>query len=857
MMARVMANLSKAKILVVDDEAHGRLALEHLLDGTDREVMLASSGEEALQHVTKNEFALILLDVRMHGMDGFETAALIRKRKGSERTPIIFLTGAYEDMASVIRGYAAGAVDYVVKPVQPEVLRSKVAVFVDLYYKNAELATQILERGKAERALSRVNEQLESRIRERTKSLTVANELLRKEIAVRRQMEDELRHAKQAAEAANVAKTEFLANMSHEIRTPMNAIVGMTELALQAELTPEAREYLSVVKASSDSLLTIVNDILDLSRIEAGRLTVEAIPFSLRECVGDAIKTLGLRAHEKRLELACDIVGTVPDALVGDPVRLRQIVINLVSNGIKFTERGEVVLRVEPESRTNDQVCCHFSVRDSGIGIPKDKQNAIFTRFLQADASTSRVYGGSGLGLTITARLVEMMRGRIWVESEPEKGTVFHFTARFGLQPAERQAARTVDLGGARILVVDDHPVSRRILMSLLKEWRAEVRQADSAAAALRLARESRRSRRPFRLVLLDDTMPGTDSYALAGEIGRGADLGAAKVVLLGFAHRDEGGILSDNARYVGLTKPVKHSELLEVITSGLDSSAAARDEAAPAHCSPPDEKLDILLAEDNPFSQKLAHCVLRKHGHEVVVVDNGIAVLEAYGRQRFDLILMDVRMPRMDGLQTTAAIRDRERRSGGHIPIIALTANAMVGDRESCLKAGMDDCLIKPIRPSTLLAVIARLRKEPAPASAPVVKTGKPVLDRAALLERVDGDMALLSEMTGAFLRDYSRLMSGARDSIARRDARGLACVVHTLCGMFRNLSADAAWEAAMALQKLELEKDPAGAAAGLAVIEKEVRLLNAHLASLHSLVPRAEAYAADAGSSHGNQTG
>jgi CheY-like chemotaxis protein len=855
MMVRVMANLSKAKILVVDDEAHGRIALEHLLEGPDREVLVASSGEEALQHVAKNEFALILLDVRMHGMDGFETAAVIRKRRGSERTPIIFLTGAYEDMASVIRGYAAGAVDYVVKPVLPEVLRSKVAVFVDLYYKNAELARQILERSKAERALSRVNEQLESRIRERTKSLTAANELLRKEIGVRRQMEDELRHAKQAAEAANVAKTEFLANMSHEIRTPMNAIVGMTELALQAELSPEAREYLIMVNASSDSLLAIVNDVLDLSRIEAGRLTVETIPFSLRECVGDAMKTLGLQAHEKRLELACENAAAVPDALVGDPLRLRQIVINLVSNGIKFTERGEVVLRVEPESQTNNQFSCHFSVRDSGIGIPKDKQSAIFTRFLQADASTSRVYGGSGLGLTITARLVEMMCGKIWVESELEKGSVFHFTARFGLQP-EHQATRTVDLRGARILVVDDHAVSRRILVSLLKEWHAQVREADSAATALQLARQSRRSKKPFNLVLLDDTLPGRDSRALASQIGRGPDCSAPKVVLLGFAHRDEGDVSRDDADYVGLTKPVKHSELLEVITSGLESSLPARRETAPARCPPPDEKLDILLAEDNLLSQKLAHCVLRKQGHEVVVVDNGIAALEAYGRKRFDLILMDVRMPRMDGLQTTAAIRDRERRTGGRIPIIALTANAMVGDRESCLQAGMDDCLIKPIRPSTLLAVIAHLRKEPASAPGPVVENGKPVLDRAALLERVDGDMALLGEMTDAFLRDCSRLMSGARDSIARRDPHNLACALHTLCGMFRNLSADAARDAAMALQEFDLENDPAGAAARLAVIEKEVRLLNAQLASLHSSIPRAEGYAGNPGS-HGNQTG
>ncbi len=851
-----MANLSKAKILVVDDEAHGRLALEHLLDGPDREVIVASSGEEALQHVAKNEFALILLDVRMHGMDGFETAALIRERSGSERTPIIFLTGAYEDMASVIRGYAAGAVDYVVKPVQPEVLRSKVAVFVDLYYKNAELATQILERSKAERALSRVNEQLESRIRERTKSLTVANELLRREIAVRRQVEDELRQAKQAAEAANVAKTEFLANMSHEIRTPMNAIVGMTDLALQAELIPEAREYLTVVKASNDSLLAIVNDILDLSRIEAGRLTVETIPFSLRECVGDAMKTLGLQAHDKGLELACDIAAAVPDAVVGDPQRLRQIVINLVGNGIKFTERGEVVLRVEPESRTKHRVCCHFSVRDSGIGIPKDKQSAIFTRFLQADASTSRVYGGSGLGLTITSRLVEMMCGKIWVESEPEKGSVFHFTARFGLQPVH-QTAPSMDLHGVRILVADDHPVGRRMLVNPLKKWHAQVREADSAAAALRLAQQARRSKKPFRLVLLDDAMPGADDHAFVRQITAGSDHGAPKLILLGFAHRDEGSVSSDSAGHIGLTKPVKHSELLEAIAACLESSPPARRETAPARCPPLDEKLAILLVEDNLLSQKLAQYVLQKQGHEIVTVDDGIAAVDAFDRRRFDLILMDVRMPRMDGLQATAVIRDREKRTGGHIPIIALTANAMVGDRESCLKAGMDDCLIKPIRPSTLLAIIARMRKERAAARGRVVATGRPVLDRAALLERVDGDMALLSEMTDAFLRDYERLMTGARDSIARRNSHDLASALHTLCGMFRNLSADAAWEAAMELQRFDLTSDPAGAAERLAVIEEEVQLLNAQLASLHLSIPRAGIYAGEPGSSHGNQTG
>jgi len=851
-----MTSLSTAKILVVDDEAHGRLALQHLLDGPDREVMVAPSGEQALRHVATNEFALILLDVRMPGMDGFETAARIRKNTRSERTPIIFLTGAYEDMASVIRGYAAGAVDYVLKPVEPEVLKSKVAVFVDLYYKNAELARQILERKKAERALSRANEQLESRIRERTESLTVANELLRKEVAMRRHMEDELRQAKQAAETANVAKTEFLANMSHEIRTSMNAIVGMTDLALQSALTPEVRDYLSAVKASSDSLLSIINDILDLSKIEAGRLAVEAIPFSLRECVGDAMKTLALRAHEKRLELACDIAAAMPDGLVGDPLRLRQIVINLVGNGIKFTERGEVVLRVEPESQTDDQIGCHFSISDSGIGIPQDRQRAIFAPFLQADASTTRVYGGTGLGLTISARLVEMMNGKIWVESEPDKGSVFHFTARFGLPP-ECRAASTVDLGGSRILVVDDHPVSRRVVAAVLKEWRADVQEADGAQAALRLAKQSRRAGRPFRLILLDDAMPGTDSYALARQMGCGPDFGKPAVMMLGFSvRRDEGEILLAGAGLLGLTKPVKHSELFEAVTSAFGPSLPAPRETMLAVPALSAEKLDILLAEDNPLSQKLAQYVLRKQGHALVVVDNGVAVLEAYERQRFDLILMDVRMPRMDGLQATAAIRQREASSGGHIPIIALTANAMIGDRESCLRAGMDDCLIKPIRPSALLAVVARLRK--ASRRAPRLRDAeKRVLDHAALLDRIDGDMVLLNEMTGAFFRDCGRLMSSARDAITRRDARGLAYALHTLCGMFRNLSADAAQAAAMRLQEADLADDPGGTAARFSVLENEVRLLNARLAGFHSRPPRAGASAQDRKDRHGKRAG
>ena len=817
--------LLRARILVVDDEAHGRLALQELLDGPDREVIVAASGQEALGHVAASDFALVLLDVRMAGMDGFETARLIHQCPRSGRTPIIFLTGAYEDMASVIRGYAAGAVDYVVKPFAPEVLRSKVAVFVDLYYKNAELARQILERRRAEEALSRVNEQLEAKIRERTESLTAANEQLRKEVAMRRKVEQALREAKQAAEAENFAKTEFLANMSHEIRTPMNAIVGMTELALQAGPTPEMHEYLSAVKVSSASLLGIIDDILDLSKIEAGRLTVESIPFSLRDCVIDAMRALALQAHDKGLELACDIAPDVSDGLIGDPLRLRQIVINLVGNGIKFTPRGEVVLSVEREVADETEMSCHFSVRDTGIGIPRDRQGAIFRRFLQADASTARLYGGSGLGLTISARLVEMMHGRIWVESEAEKGSVFHFIARFGRQPAQAGRANLLEAHGARILVAEDHPVSRRVIADALREAGACVLEADCGEAALRLLQTSKRAGRPVRAVLLDDTLPDADSYALAERIAHGRGRRVPSVLILGLgARRNESGV-------VALAKPVKPGELLDAMKRS--AAVASKSAAAP----PPTEatgRLRILLVEDNALSQKLAYYVLRKQGHEVITADDGLTALERHEREPLDVILMDVRMPRMDGLQAARAIREREGQSGPHVPIIALTANAMSGDRKACLDAGMDECLIKPIQPAALLAAIERLRSRSADAEPE--RWRKAILDGAALLERLDGDRGLLDAIASAYFRDCGPLMSQCRGALARGDAESVEHTLHTLSGMFRNLSAEAASDATARLQALDLRSDRGGAAVCFEALEEEVRLLNEELTRLRS---------------------
>jgi CheY-like chemotaxis protein/nitrogen-specific signal transduction histidine kinase len=671
-----MINKPKFNVLIVDDRPENLLTMEGILENDDLIILKAHSGNEALSIMLEHNIALVLMDVQMPGMDGFEVAEIMRSSERTKHIPIIFVTAISKQRQHIFKGYESGAVDYLYKPLDLEILQSKIKAFIDFFqHKNAlEETTRKLEK-------------------------TIA----------------ELNDSKQIAEEATTAKSAFLATMSHEIRTPLNGIIGMADLGLMdEEISPTQRERFLDIKNSGESLLDIINEILDISKIEADKLELEEIEFSLREVIEKVVNLLSVKVFQEKLEFICEIDPTIPDIIIGDPLRIRQILINLLSNAIKFTEEGTIGIYIQMLDLVEEQVSVEFSVKDTGIGIPKDKIDRLFKSYSQAQTSTTRTHGGTGLGLNISQRLVNRMGGQIKVESIFGEGSNFFFRLNMILgdqkeRPWKIQLEKPND--EYNVLIIDDHEKSAQVIASLLDCWGIRNKITQDCLSCFELLNHEE-----FDLILIDYFLKSMTGVEVADKIKEAlTSKKTPEIILLSPSKANVEALKLQKAqKFDFLTKPLLQTDLKNLLIRKFGTE----DQRAPEIVQFVDKKkhqtetLNVLVAEDQIINRKIIVQLLEKKGYNVKAVENGKLALDEIKNNNYDLVLMDVQMPEMDGFDSTKEIRLFEVGKNIHIPIIAMTAHAMKGDREKCLAAGMDFYITKPVNPKELYETIERFQK-------------------------------------------------------------------------------------------------------------------------------------------------